>query len=66
MSIKRKGFPPTDYQIPINQNEAFLLNDKDIKGSFRKRYKNTTALSYRGQPDFEELLECIKKNIDKL
>jgi hypothetical protein len=63
---KKTRFPPIDLAIPINKNEAFLLNDTKIKESFIQRYKNTAALYYNRQPDFEELLDTIKKHIDRL
>lgn len=52
--------------IPIAENEAFLLNDPAIKTDFIKRYKETAALYYNGQTDFETLLKRIKLNIDRL
>lgn len=63
---KKTRFPPVDFAIPINKNEAFLLNDTKIRESFIKRYKNTASLYYNQQPKFEELLYRIKKNIDRL
>ncbi|MDD7886734.1 nucleotidyl transferase AbiEii/AbiGii toxin family protein [Flavivirga sp. 57AJ16] len=63
---KKIRFPKTDLEIPISENEAFLLNDKKIRDAFRKRYIGTASLYYKGQPDFEELLARINKYIGKL
>lgn len=64
---KKKRFPTADLEVPIAKNEAFLLNNPSIKADFIiKRYKETTALYYNGQPDFDVLLERIKANIDRL
>jgi hypothetical protein len=52
--------------ISVAKNEAFLLNDLAVKGDFIKKYKETAALYYNGQPDFEVLLDRIKANIGRL
>ncbi len=63
---KEERFPKPDLAIPINQNEAFLLNDERLRISYKKRYVETSALYYDGQPDFDELLSRIRQYIDKL
>ena len=63
---KEERFPKPDLAIPINKNEAFLLSDKQLRGSYKKRYLETSALYYSGQPDFDELLSTIHQYIDKL
>jgi hypothetical protein len=63
---KKARFPKQDLVIPIAQNEAFLLNTPQLREAFRKRYLNTESLYYNGQPDLDELLNRIKKHIDKL
>ncbi|WP_243636405.1 nucleotidyl transferase AbiEii/AbiGii toxin family protein [Flavobacterium aquariorum] len=63
---KRARFPKTDYNIPIAENEAFLLTDKERKNRFRQRYEKTAALYYNGQPDFDEMLAEIGKWVEKL
>lgn len=62
---KEARFPPKD-KISIFENEAFLLNDADLREQFKKRYEATANLYYKGQPPFEQLLERIKENIDAL
>ena len=63
---KEKRFPKADLLTPISENQAFILQDPVIKRSFIKRYKETAALYYQGQPDFEKLLDRIFNNINKL
>lgn len=63
---KVKRFPKADLEIPIQENEAFLLSDKKIRAHFAERYKTTAALYYQGQPPFDELIKRIALHIDKL
>lgn len=63
---KKKRFPKVDLDIPINQNQALILLDETIRASFIKRYQNTAALYYNGQPEFDKLLERINIYLDKL
>jgi hypothetical protein len=63
---KKIRFPKKDLEIPIMENEAFLLSSPSLRTSFEKRYKLTSALYYKGQPDLEEILARIKKYIDRL
>jgi hypothetical protein len=44
---KAKRFPTADLQVPIGENEAFLLSDVDVRAAFKKRYEETAALYYR-------------------
>ncbi len=66
LAHKQKRFPAADRAISIGENEAFLLNDAAVKADFIKRYKETSALYYNGQLDFEVLLERIKSTIERL
>ena len=66
LAHKQKRFRGADKEPPIAKNEAFLLNDEAIRRDFIKRYRETTALYYNGQPEFEVLSERIKANIDRL
>ena len=65
-SHKEKRFPSADKLVPIRENPAFILKDEKVKDSFIKRYKNTEALYYNGQPSFEELLERISAHLHQL
>jgi Nucleotidyl transferase AbiEii toxin, Type IV TA system len=63
---KEKRFPKADLAIPMKENEAFLLNDPTLRKSLKERFSKTANLYYRGQPDFEDILQRIKDNIDRL
>jgi hypothetical protein len=63
---KEDRFPNPDFSVPINKNEAFLLSDQALRESFRKRYTDTAALYYNGQPDFDKLLARIHEYVDQL
>jgi hypothetical protein len=66
LAHKEERFHKPDFIIPVNQNEAFLLTDPELRASFKKRYIITAALYYNGQPDFEVLLSRIHYYINKL
>ena len=59
-------FPSQDYDVPIANNEAFLLKNPQLRERYTERYKKTAKLYYNGQPDFNDLLTEIEKWIDKL
>lgn len=63
---KQFWFPKADFAIPINKNQAFLLDDEDIRADYRERYASTSALYYSGQPDFDKMIEFIGTFLDKL
>ncbi|MEZ7500734.1 nucleotidyl transferase AbiEii/AbiGii toxin family protein [Flavobacterium sp. Arc3] len=63
---KTARFPKTDYNIPIAENEAFLLTDKELRNRFRQRYEKTATLYYKGQPNFNEMLAEIGKWVARL
>lgn len=63
---KKSRFPKTDFEIPIAENEAFLLNDPEERESFKRRYVATESLYYNGQPPFDVLLARIKEFIEQL
>ncbi|MWB93084.1 nucleotidyl transferase AbiEii/AbiGii toxin family protein [Flavobacterium sp. GA093] len=63
---KKERFPSADYEIPINENEAFLLSDNELRAEFKRRYELTKKLYYKGQPNFDEVMERINLNLFKL
>lgn len=63
---KKKRFPAIDFEIPIAKNEAFLLTNAEVRADFKTRYNATKALYFKGQPDFDELLDRIGKYVNKL
>ncbi|MBK6861495.1 MAG: nucleotidyl transferase AbiEii/AbiGii toxin family protein [Saprospiraceae bacterium] len=63
---KKLRFPKTDFDIPIKENEAFLLANQELRDKFKARYESTKSLYYSGQPDFDDLLRIIHSNIERL
>jgi hypothetical protein len=63
---KQTRFPAKDLEIPIQENEAFLLSNPELRDRYRKRYESTASLYYKGQPDFEEVLGVIQFWLEKL
>jgi hypothetical protein len=55
-----------DAEIPIAENEAFLLSDPALRANFAARYEKTANLYYRGQPPFEAVLSIIQENLQRL
>ena len=63
---KKIRFPKQEYDIPVAENQAFLLETGDLRKRFTERYEGTKGLYYNGQPPFDELLERIIKFADRL
>jgi hypothetical protein len=63
---KKARFPKQDYDIAITANEAFLLSNAELRAKFNRRYTDTRALYYKGQPDFDVVLQRIHDHIEKL
>jgi|SRR5690606_12161026 len=63
---KQNRFPKKDYEIPISENDAFLLPSVEQRQRFKERYLATKALYYKEQPEFDEILERIAQHIDRL
>lgn len=63
---KNKRFPKADLEMPISENEAFLLRDQVLRDQFKKRYQATASLYYKGQTDFEKLLQRISDFLEQL
>lgn len=59
-------FPKIDLERPIQENEAFRLTNQDKREDLIQRYKKTASLYYKGQPDFEVILQRIQENLDRL
>lgn len=66
LAHKEKRFPKPDFEIPIKENQAFLLSSPEIRKGFTERYITSAKLYYQGQPPFEELIKRISLHLDKL
>ncbi|WP_135210284.1 nucleotidyl transferase AbiEii/AbiGii toxin family protein [Vitreimonas flagellata] len=62
---KAKRFPAADNQ-DIAANDAFVLSDTSIRSAYEAAYVSTSALYFRGQPTFGELLERIHRDAPRL
>lgn len=58
---KDKRFLKIDKLTEIIHNEAFLLSSDKTRSAFSVRYNATSSLYYEGQPDFDEVIEGIRK-----
>lgn len=63
---KERRFPTLDFETPITENQAFLLEDDHMKSTLMQLYKSSSGLYYNGQPDFEEMLQYIQKQLYRL
>ena len=63
---KKRRFPKEDFEIPIQENQAFILASPELRADFAARYKTTASLYYQRQPDFDELIKRIAIHIEKL
>ena len=63
---KLKRINGKDSEVSISSNEAFLLNDKELLEELKKRFLETKNLYYKGQPNFEEIINNIKTNLPRL
>lgn len=63
---KAKRFPKTDFEIPIAENQAFLLHNMEVRKSFKNRYQSSAALYYNGQPEFDVFIDRIGEYVKKL
>lgn len=62
---KAKRFPKADNPV-IAENEAFVLSDPATRATLQKAYAASSALYFRGQPAFDEILAEIAKWSPKL
>lgn len=62
---KDARFPKADNQ-QIDANEAFLLSNAEHRSVLKGAYERTSTLYYQGQPEFDEVMHRIHKNIDLL
>lgn len=59
LAHKANRIKGADKSIALSEHPAFLLDDKDIRESFKNRYLSTSKLYYNGQPSFDDVLTRI-------
>jgi hypothetical protein len=62
---KKKRFAAADDK-DISKNEAFVLSDGAVRDAYKSAYAATSALYFRGQPDFDNLLQRIQRDASRL
>jgi hypothetical protein len=62
---KEKRFRAGDNLI-IKENEAFLLTDQSTRDEYKRLYQKSSALYYKGQPDFDVMIAYIQQRIEIL
>ncbi|MNK21260.1 hypothetical protein D3C87_395130 [compost metagenome] len=62
---RAERFPKLDLEIPLAENQAFLLEDAVLRAAYETQYVATAALYYKGQPAFADLLARIKKELSR-
>ncbi len=65
LAHKTQRFPKADNPVII-ENEAFVLSDPDARARLQKAYAASSALYFRGQPLFDEVLAEIANWAPKL
>ncbi|HLB41710.1 MAG TPA: nucleotidyl transferase AbiEii/AbiGii toxin family protein [Gammaproteobacteria bacterium] len=53
-------------EIIIKDNPAFLMGDKKIKNFYSKEFIKKSAIYFGKQPSFDEIIQRIKRYIDRL
>lgn len=62
---KAKRFPKADNPVTA-ENQAFILSDPDGRQKLQQAYAASSALYFRGQPSFEDILALIASWAPKL
>lgn len=65
LAHKAKRFPKADNPI-IPENQAFVLSDPGTRATLQKAYTASSALYFRGQPAFDDILAEIASWAPKL
>ncbi|MBU1044358.1 MAG: nucleotidyl transferase AbiEii/AbiGii toxin family protein [Candidatus Omnitrophica bacterium] len=63
---KECRFPDKDKELPVLKQEALLLENVKTRKLFEREYNNTSALYYKGQIPFKEILDKISEYLDIL
>lgn len=63
---KKTSFPNKDLEKSLSENEALKISDPKLRARFDERYKTTASLYYKGQPEFNTMLERIHEFLGRL
>ncbi len=63
---KDRRFRGGDKEIPIQEQEAFLLKNAETRKLLEKEYQNTSALYYQGQIALDDIFKKISENLSNL
>lgn len=63
---KLHRFPQADLEIPIMENQALLLEKKEIRNHLKSLYDSSKGLYYAGQPDFDKMIVHIATFLERL
>lgn len=62
---KAKRFPKADVRC-ISENEAFIMSTPEVRSLYKAEYTKTAGLYYAGMIPFEDILERVRQNVDRL
>lgn len=62
---KKERFRQDD-EKDLTKNEAFILSDPKIRSLYQDTFQKTKGLYYKGQLQFDEILEALNTYLDKL
>lgn len=65
MAHKNERLRGADNAIPLSEHPALLLPVPEIRKSFEQRYKDSSNLYYKEQPEFEIIMAAIKEHIHR-
>lgn len=63
---KESRFPKVDYEIALAKNQAFLIENMEIRSKLAQHYSISKGLYYNGQPEFEFMLAYIQQQLPRL
>ena len=53
-------------KIDLALSQALLLENEKLRTDYEKQYNFSTSLYYKGKPGFQEILNLIRKHLEKL
>jgi hypothetical protein len=62
---KQERFPKSDISI-ISQNPAFIWSNESERNLFSSEYRKVSSLYFKGQPNFDDVLNKLSKYLKVL